>query len=647
MIVPMSRIRVLGPRAALPETLSLLQDSGVMHLSDAREHRTELGPVESRPVASRRTRQLDRLRQRVQWALDAIPASDVRQAARPMSLGRDERGARESNGAADDACLARWARLARRTRRSADAIRMRVARREEERELLLRYRDFFLVFQAVLEAADGWKNARAFPVVLRGEEAASVSAIRDGLRDMVGQGFEILSRSLPSGEIALLILVPAAEAERVDRLLAQARVQEIPLPASYADRPVAEAWPAILARLQELPGEIEAERARLDELARETRPELLAARGVLEGRAAEREALGLVGTTRRAFVIEGWVPAPELPALKKRLAADLPGLAVEEVSREEWQADDAPVVLRNPRLFRPFEVLIGMLPLPRYGSIDPTPFVAVFFPMFFGIIMGDVGYGGMLAILAFVLHRRSREGTTLRSASEVAGAAAAFAIIFGFLFGEAFGDLGRRVVGLRPLVLDREEALVPFLGFAVALGLVHVLIGLGLGVVTGVRRRDVRHALGPGLTMVMILLIVAALLAVLDVLPGGFFTPLVIALLALFPVLVVVEGLIAPVELLSTIGHILSYARVMAIGTASVMMAGVANRMVGAFGGVVVGTMFALLFHLVNFALGLFSPTIHALRLHYVEFFGTFYSPGGMPYRPFGRTAPGAGAGST
>ncbi len=71
------------------------------------------------------------------------------------------------------------------------------------------------------------------------------------------------------------------------------------------------------------------------------------------------------------------------------------------------------------------------------------------------------------------------------------------------------------------------------------------------------------------------------------------------------------------------------------------MLAVVANRMVGALGGVVVGVVFATLFHLVNFALGVFSPTIHALRLHFVEFFGTFYSPGGLMYRPFRHWRPG------
>jgi len=129
---------------------------------------------------------------------------------------------------------------------------------------------------------------------------------------------------------------------------------------------------------------------------------------------------------------------------------------------------------------------------------------------------------------------------------------------------------------------------------------------------------------------------VAQLLAGLRVLPHSFFTPAVIALLLAFPVLVVAEGIIAPIEFLSTLSNVLSYARIMALGTASVMMAVVANRLAGAFGSVVVGVLFGLLFHLVNFALGVFAPAIHGIRLHYVEFFGKFYSPGGQQYRPLG-----------
>jgi V/A-type H+-transporting ATPase subunit I len=134
----------------------------------------------------------------------------------------------------------------------------------------------------------------------------------------------------------------------------------------------------------------------------------------------------------------------------------------------------------------------------------------------------------------------------------------------------------------------------------------------------------------------MVVLVIVGLLAAVGVLPRGFFSPVIIALLVGFPVLIVLEGLVAPIEFLATLGNILSYARIMALGVASVMMAVVANKMVGAIGSVTVGILFALLFHLVNFDIAAFTPTIHALRLHYVEFFGKFFSPGGVRYQPFG-----------
>jgi V/A-type H+-transporting ATPase subunit I len=217
---------------------------------------------------------------------------------------------------------------------------------------------------------------------------------------------------------------------------------------------------------------------------------------------------------------------------------------------------------------------------------------------------------------------------------EVLGAWSGFSVLFGIAFGEFFGDLGHRWFGLRPLLLNREDALLPFLGLALAIGFVHVLIGLVLGIVNAAHGHP-RQALGKGATAIMLIMVVVGLLAAVDVLPRGLFTPAVVVLLIAFPVLVVAEGVIAPIEFLSTLSNILSYARIMALGTASVMMAVVANRLAGTLGGVLVGVLFGLLFHLVNFALGIFAPVIHGLRLHYVEFFGKFYSPGGQEYRPF------------
>jgi V/A-type H+-transporting ATPase subunit I len=248
----------------------------------------------------------------------------------------------------------------------------------------------------------------------------------------------------------------------------------------------------------------------------------------------------------------------------------------------------------------------------------------------------------VLAGLGLILHWRSRPGTLLRSVAEIIGPCALLTILAGLMFGEFFGDLGRRWFGLRPLAFDRGEALIPFLLLAVAIGAVHILLGMILGVVSAARHRP-REAVGKGAAAIGLVFIVLLLLVAVDVLPRAFFTPSVIGLLVAFPVLIVAEGVVAPIEFLSTLGNILSYARIMALGVASVMLAVVANRMAGMLGSAAVGAVFALLFHLVNFAIGLFSPTIHALRLHYVEFFGKFYSPGGVRYEPFGAWTRGAG----
>jgi V/A-type H+-transporting ATPase subunit I len=93
--------------------------------------------------------------------------------------------------------------------------------------------------------------------------------------------------------------------------------------------------------------------------------------------------------------------------------------------------------------------------------------------------------------------------------------------------------------------------------------------------------------------------------------------------------------LMGPIEFLGLIGNILSYLRIAAIGLASVYLAKVANDVSGLVGNVIVGAIIAILIHALNLVLGAFSPTIHSLRLHYVEFFRKFYEGGGRPYEPY------------
>jgi len=618
----MSKVRILGPRERLPDVLRSLQDLSLLHLA----------PPEPTPDAPLGRAALSASQERERRHLQQVLA-DIDAAMHELQL-RPSLAA-----AASQPDFVRWARLAWRVRREAERLRLQIVALEEEKALILKYQQFFSAFRALLEAETHWPNATAYHVLVRGTDAGAISKLRASLSAAIGADFEIYTQPLASGEIALLIVVAAPAARRVEQLLAQAQVQEIPVPTQYGGGALAQAIPRMLERLGDIPASRDQAVRRQQQLAREHNAELTRARAAVLDRLRELEAVPLTGVTPHAFVLEGWVPTRSRRTLEDRLAAQFgDAVVVDEISIEEWASEQAPVVLSNPRLFRPFETLVRVFPLPRYGTIDPTPFVAVFFPAFFGIMVGDVGYGVVLAGIGLLLHRLSRPNTLLRTVSEIVGPCALFTIIAGFLFGEVFGDVGTRL-GLKPLLFDRHEAMIPFLLLAVSLGVVHILLGMGLGIASVIRRHP-REAMGRGVSTIMVVLVILALLAAVKVLPRGFFTPSVVGLLIAFPVLIVLEGVVAPIELLSTLGNILSYARIMALGVASVMLAVVANKMVGAIGSLAVGVVFALLFHLVNFAIALFSPTVHALRLHYVEFFGKFYSPGGVRYQPFGHWTP-------
>ncbi len=617
MIVSMQKVRILAPREQATSVIATLQDLGVVHVCPP-SVAPPLYPLRLTPRQARHVLQVQRALEDVEEALAQLAPVPPSRAGLPQT---------------PEEPIPREVRLARRARRAASALAGEARLLEERREELAR---LVRVFEAFVEmgVVGSTPSTRTFYLVLGPETRDGATRLDRMLADALGDGFALESRTVDGGERAVALLVREADAARMEALFPEAGVRELELPEDCVDTSPAAALEGIRRRL----AAVEAERSdltrRRQRLAEWLRPGLLRARGAFRDWLAAAEALQKAAASGQLFVLEGWLPASERAALwRALLAAEGERVVVEDVARETWSARDVPVAIQNPRIFRPFEVITRRLPLPRYGTIDPTPFLAVFFPMFFGLILGDLGYAAVLAALAAVGWLRSAEGSLLRSLSQIAAACAAFAAIFGLLFGELFGDLGRRVLGMRALAFSREDALVPFLSLAVAVGLVHVLLGLVLGALSSFRS-DPRHSLGRGLAAVMLVLTAAGLLAAANVLPRAFFTPAAVALLLSLPVLIVLEGAAGPIEFLSRLGNVLSYARIMALGTASVMLAVAANRLVGTLGGVAVGVLFATLFHLVNFGLGVFSPTIHALRLHFVEFFGTFYSPGGMVYRP-------------
>jgi V/A-type H+-transporting ATPase subunit I len=135
--------------------------------------------------------------------------------------------------------------------------------------------------------------------------------------------------------------------------------------------------------------------------------------------------------------------------------------------------------------------------------------------------------------------------------------------------------------------------------------------------------------------MITAIIVLVAMLA--KVVPAFAVYPAVILIILALPLILMGAGVFGTIEVMSTVGNILSYSRLMAIGMASVILAMVANRLSGAFAFAIIGIIVALLLHALNIVLAMFSPSIHAVRLHLVEFFSKFYEGGGMPYKPFKR----------
>jgi len=418
--------------------------------------------------------------------------------------------------------------------------------------------------------------------------------------------------------------------------LTDKRVPELSLPDELADLPLPQRIIALQARLEEQSLLCQKLTTQQDEFSRQWRPLYRRALAWLEERLDLYRATATAYTTQLCFIIQGWMAKEQVNDLENDLRNAFGGRVVlEQQTILEEDLDQVPVMLRNPGYFAPFEVLSRLLPLPKYSSYDPTPLLGIFFPVLFGMILGDIGYGAILLFLSAFLAWRYPAGRLPSDLGKVLGVSSLYTLVFGILYGEFFGDFGELWLGLHPVWFDRSKAVLPMTVFALAVGVMHILLGITLGALSDLRRHKPREALIKLAMLAAVFLLVLAIVSIFYPQTWLSTGPLLVGVAILMPVLIAAEGLLAPLELLKTMGNIISYVRIMAIGFSSIMLAIVANRLGGMTGDVLAGITVAGLLHGFNLLLGIFAPTVHALRLHYVEFFSKFLDLGGRRFEPW------------
>jgi len=470
----------------------------------------------------------------------------------------------------------------------------------------------------------------------------------------------------------LVVVVGNSQSEDTERLLMDASFQSVPVP-------VEEGQPT--GRLAYYRGEIEkvnveiAEtETRIASLKEKYATFLVACNELLTADVERAEAPLRFATTDETFVAEGWLPTDKVENLKEDLIRVTGGkIFVTEVEVDEVN-DDVPVEYDNPDFAHPSELLMDIYARPKYNEFDPTILVSIVFPLFFGLILGDVGYGLILLLMSMGLRKYAKGDTASRLFDTLRNASIS-SIIFGFLNSEIIGFS----LGYEPLLFSRHlsigsnaggagPAAVEMLIISGWIGILHVTLGRGLHIrnilaqqSSGMHRsRAVFGQAGWLFVMWGILMMIWSMFPI-QFMPDFTAMSVVAAGLngaGVFGALMILLGVVGIgqenvldlIEIPTIISHVLSYTRLVAVGLSSVAIAMVTNyisleliiepaleniSIIGIFV-VLAGIIVFLLGHTLNTALGLLGGGLHSIRLHYVEFFTKFYQGGGRKYNPFG-----------
>jgi V/A-type H+-transporting ATPase subunit I len=621
----MSKVEIVGPKDLLQDALSLLRDLGIFQIEPATVGFVEKGQEEYMRSLSLDEKTLferlflEELRLKIDELISYLPKTPTRQSyIDPLSV------------------IDSIGKLVQKHLEHLRALHGTGETLQKELSELARYKVFMDTVASLLEAARDAPDLDFIGFTV--EEPDMLPHLREAISRMTDWRFELLTEAADDGTLVGLIAVEKDFSDRVKKSLSDEHVPELTFPQSFSGLTFSEKIAHVRDRISSITLELRRIDGEREQFLQRWGPIYQKVREWLEDRLSMLRAIASVFETRMCFFINGWLPSDDVPGLRGRLIDSFRGeVALEEREMFEQDIERVPIVLKNPSYFRPFELFTRLLPLPAYTSYDPTPFIGIFFPIFFGMILGDGGYGLLLLILCLIALKRFRGKSLVHDGARILLISSLYSIFFGVLYGEFFGDLPHRLFGLEPICIERRTALVPMIYFTLAVGTAHILLGLLLGVITAFRKKTRREAVYKLLSIAAIIGLIIVFTSLFGILPAGLTRPVVIVILFLIPLLFFTGGILAPLELLKSIGNIISYVRIMAIGLTSVLLAFVANRLVGLIGDVTVGIIVAGLLHMLNIILGVFSPTIHSLRLHYVEFFGKFLEHGGRKFEPLKR----------
>lgn len=655
MLLPeqMAKVLIVGSKDHLERTVDLLYESRVVHLVDFPSDKEGFTLGSPLPVASKASERLLRLR--------AIEKDlDIKEPKVPEPLSA-ERIRKEIDSA-----------IVSLDSETLDVVGSKAKIEERLSELDQQKRDLrpFASLPLDLELYHDFRSLTVFVGHVRADPSGVLQESLDQFEALTAQDGKLIA-----------VFVQRSEADEAQRILMQYGFSEVSVPRGTG-KPV-----EILNNIQKeesiLRKSLEEVQATLGKLREKHAAFVLASDEELSIEVEKAEMPLRAGVTAHSFVIDAWVPSENLDKLREDFNAKVgDGVYIEllevkgrkdaEEDAEEIGLGDVPTKESNPRPLNLFNHLVELVSTPRYNEIDPTSLVFIFFPIFFGLMVGDVGYGIPFVILGYVGLRRckSDEWRTISTALFFGGI---MTLIFGFiLFGEALGmhfapspygeltwssllgiDIPHKIdLGLFSIPIGMFSKLHDvkiLLYISVWIGIVHLFTAFGLGFANVAMRRGLKHAFLEKFSWILILTGGAFLLLLMvDALILG--KPLIMTDLRMLAGagLVIIgmviglkgEGAKLILELPGLMSNVVSYTRLTAIGMSKAGLAlafnSISIEMIAPGGGImiVLALLVFIVGHLMIFILAIISAGLQGIRLQYVEFFMKFYEGGGSKFSP-------------